>query len=50
MHFIETINKMRGMMSLGWMRSRLTRAAEIAKERGSKTIELQDIVNLASYA
>lgn len=50
LHFIETINKMRGMMTLGWMRTRLTRSAEIAKERGSKTIELQDVVNLASYA
>ena len=48
MHFIESINAMKGMMTLGWMRSRLTRAAEHAKGRDSKVIELQDVINSQS--
>ena len=50
MHFIESINAMKGMMTLGWMRSRLTRAASHAQERGSKVIELQDVIDSQSYA
>ena len=50
MHFIESINAMKGMMTLGWMRSRLNRAAEHAKGRGTKVIELQDVINSQSYA
>ena len=49
-HFIESINAMRGMMTLGWIRSRLTRAAEHAQGRGNKVIELQDIIDSQSYA
>jgi hypothetical protein len=49
-HFIESINAMRGMMTLGWMRSRLTRAAKHASGRGNKVIELQDIIDSQSYA
>ena len=49
-HFIESINAMKGMMTLGWMRSRLTRAASHAQERGAKVIELQDIIDSQSYA
>ena len=41
---------MRGMMTLGWVRSRLTRAAEHARGRGVKVIELQDIIDSQSYA
>ena len=48
--FIESINAMRGMMTLGWVRSRLTRAAEHARGRGVKVIELQDIIDSQSYA
>ena len=48
--FIESINAMRGMMTLGWVRSRLTRAAEHAQGRGAKVIELQDIIDSQSYA
>ena len=48
--FIESINAMRGMMTLGWMRSKLTRAAEHARGRGAKVIELQDIIDSQSYA
>ena len=49
-HFIESINAMRGMMTLGWVRSRLTRAAQHAGGRGAKVIELQDIIDSQSYA
>jgi hypothetical protein len=49
-HFIESINKMRGMMSLGWMRSMLTRAAAQAQERDGKVIDLQDIVHIDPFA
>lgn len=49
-HFIESINKMRGMMSLGWMRSMLTRAAMQAQEREAKVIDLQDIVHIDPFA
>lgn len=49
-HFIESINAMRGMMTLGWVRSRLTRAAQHAAGRGAKVIELQDIIDSQSYA
>jgi hypothetical protein len=49
-HFIESINAMKGMMTLGWMRSRLTRAADHAKGRSTKVIELQDVINSQSYA
>ena len=38
------------MMTLGWMRSKLTRAAKHAQERGAKVIELQDIIDSQSYA
>jgi histone H3/H4 len=48
-HFIESINAMKGMMTLGWMRSRLTRAANHARARDTKVIELQDIINSQSY-
>ena len=49
-HFIESINKMRGLMSLGWMRSMLTRAAMQAQEREAKVIDLQDIVHIDPFA
>jgi len=49
-HFIESINAMKGMMTLGWMRSRLTRSAARAEERGAKVVELQDIIDSQSYA
>ena len=49
-HFIESINAMKGMMTLGWMRSRLKRAAEHAQGRGAKGIELQDVIDSQSYA
>jgi len=48
--FIESINAMRGMRTRGWIRARLTRAAEHAKGRGAKVIELQDIIDSQSYA
>ena len=50
MHFIESIQAMKGMMTLGWMRSRLTRAATHAQGRSSKVIELQDVIDSQSYA
>lgn len=50
MRFIESINAMKGMMTLGWMRARLTRAAEHARSRDAKVIELQDVIDSQSYA
>ena len=49
-HFIEAINEMRGMMTLGWMRSKLKRSATLARDRGQKAITLQEVVDSQSYA
>ncbi|MCH1540236.1 MAG: hypothetical protein L7S56_02200 [Candidatus Poseidonia sp.] len=48
-HFIESINNMRGMMSLGWMRSMLTKAAQQAQARGSRTIDVEDIIHIDPF-
>ena len=48
-HFIESIGKMKTLMSLGWMRSMLTKAAENARERGYKRIDVEQIVHLDPF-
>lgn len=48
--FIDTIGKMKTLMSLGWMRSMLSRAAENARERGYKRIDVEQIVHLDPFA
>tara|TARA_B100001027_G_C16265421_1_gene331741 strand:+ start:2720 stop:3550 length:831 start_codon:yes stop_codon:yes gene_type:complete len=47
--FIESIARMQTLMSLGWMRSMLTRAASNARERGYKRIDIEQIVHLDPY-
>tara|TARA_B100000900_G_scaffold411442_1_gene431143 strand:- start:221 stop:1024 length:804 start_codon:yes stop_codon:yes gene_type:complete len=47
--FIESINRMKTLMSLGWMRSMLVRAATNARERGYKRIDIEQIVHLDPY-
>ena len=47
--FIESINRMRTLMSLGWMRSMLIKAATNARERGYKRIDIEQIVHLDPY-
>ncbi|MBT60894.1 MAG: hypothetical protein CMA63_05000 [Euryarchaeota archaeon] len=48
--FIETIGKMKTLMSLGWMRSMLSKAAENARERGYKRIDIEQIVHIDPFA
>lgn len=47
--FIESINRMRTLMSLGWMRSMLIKAATNARERGYKRIDIEQIVNIDPF-
>ena len=47
--FIESINRMKTLMSLGWMRSMLIKAATNARERGYKRIDIEQIVHLDPY-
>ena len=49
-HFIESITKMQTLMSLGWMRAMLSKAAENARERGYKRIDVDQIVHLDPFA
>jgi hypothetical protein len=48
-HFIESITKMQTLMSLGWMRAMLSKAAENARERGYKRIDVDQIVHLDPF-
>ena len=47
--FIESINRMKDLMSLGWMRSMLIKAATNARERGYKRIDIEQIVHIDPY-
>ena len=47
--FIESINRMKLLMSLGWMRSMLIKAATNARERGYKRIDIEQIVHIDPY-
>ena len=47
--FIESINRMKTLMSLGWMRSMLIKAATNARDRGYKRIDIEQIVHLDPY-
>jgi hypothetical protein len=47
--FIESIGRMKTLMSLGWMRSMLTKAAETARERGYKRIDVEQIVHIDPF-
>ena len=47
--FIDSINRMKTLMSLGWMRSMLVKAATNARERGYKRIDIEQIVHLDPY-
>ena len=47
--FIESIGRMQTLMSLGWMRSMLIKAATNAREKGYKKIDIEQIVHLDPY-
>ena len=47
--FIEAIGRMKTLMSLGWMRAMLSKAAESARERGYKRIDVEQIVNIDPF-
>jgi|TARA_B110000459_G_scaffold32588_1_gene33908 histone H3/H4 len=47
--FIESIGRMKTLMSLGWMRAMLTKAAETARERGYKRIDIEQIVHIDPF-
>ncbi|MDA7846022.1 hypothetical protein N9A87_03130 [Euryarchaeota archaeon] len=47
--FIESIGRMKTLMSLGWMRSMLSKAAETARERGYKRIDVEQIVHIDPF-
>ena len=49
-HFIESLSKMQTLMSLGWMRAMLSKAAENARDRGYKRIDVDQIVNIDPFA
>ena len=47
--FIESIARMQTLMSLGWMRAMLIKAATNARERGYKRIDIEQIVHIDPY-
>ena len=47
--FIESINQMKTLMSLGWMRNMLSKAAHNARESGLKRIDLDQIVQIDPF-
>mgnify|MGYP006970118044 FL=1 len=47
--FIESINKMKTLMSLGWMRNMLAKAAYVAREAGLKRIDVEQIVQIDPF-
>ncbi len=48
--FIESIQRMKGLMTLGWIRSMVSRAAKNAAEQGKRAIDIDDIVHLDPFA
>ena len=47
--FIESIGRMKTLMSLGWMRAMLSKAAEAARERGYKRIDVEQILHIDPF-
>ena len=47
---LEHINRMRTLMGLGWMRRMLRAAADEARERGYRRIDIEQIVNIDPFA
>jgi len=47
--FIESINQMKTLMSLGWMRNVLAKAAYNARESGLKRIDVDQIVHIDPF-
>jgi hypothetical protein len=47
--FIESINQMKTLMSLGWMRNVLAKAAYNAREAGLKRIDVDQIVHIDPF-
>ena len=47
---IDSINQMRTLMGLGWMRRVLRASADDARERGYKRIDVEQIVNIDPFA
>jgi hypothetical protein len=47
---LEALGRMRSLMGLGWMRRMLRAAADDARERGYKRIDIEQIVNIDPFA
>ena len=47
--FIQSIDRMRELMMLGWMRRMLKRASHEARERGYKRIDVEQLVLLDPF-
>ena len=47
--FIDSIDKMKDLMMLGWMRRMLVRAGENAEERGYKRIDVEQLIHLDPF-
>ena len=46
---LDSINKMKDLMGLGWMRRKLKASADNARERGYKRIDIDQIVNIDPF-
>jgi len=47
--FIESINQMKTLMSLGWMRNMLAKASHVAREAGLKRIDEEQIIHIDPF-
>jgi hypothetical protein len=47
--FIDSLDKMKDLMMLGWIRRMLVRAGKDAEERGYKRIDVEQLINLDPF-
>ena len=47
--FIESLDRMKDLMMLGWMRRMLVRAGKDAEERGYKRIDVEQLIHLDAF-
>ena len=48
-HFIESIDQMKGLMQMGWMKRMLERSAKLASDKGYKRIDVEQVVHLDPF-
>lgn len=48
-HFIESIDQMKGLMQMGWMKRMLERSAKLALDKGYKRIDVEQVVHLDPF-